>query len=158
MSGPRLEGQLEDQPEGVPGEVVADSGWSTCAETGLCCEEQKLKAGDSSCSDAESDGEASHLPKPWLAPRAKAGGLHQCSQAWHSWSRGRDTSVAGSLGQCQTGAGTGPEEGKREPTGSLQGQAEWFGCYLEAVDICKWDSILGREQISKPDSGGWREL
>lgn len=27
---------------------------------------------------------------------------------------------------------------------------------LEAVDICKWDSILGREQIFKPGSGGWR--
>lgn len=54
MSGPRLEGRLEEQPEGVPGEVVADSRWSTCAETGLCCEEQKLKAGDrSSCSDAD---------------------------------------------------------------------------------------------------------
>ena len=42
-------------------------------------------------SDAESDGEASHLPKPWLAPRAKAGGLQHCSRAWHSWSCGYDT-------------------------------------------------------------------
>lgn len=28
--------------------MVADSGWSTCAETGLCCKEQKLEAGDGS--------------------------------------------------------------------------------------------------------------
>ena len=48
---------------------------------------------------------------------------------------------------------------KREreiPPGGLQGQAEWFGCYSEAVDVCKWDSILGRERIFKPGSGGWR--
>ena len=71
MSGPRLEGPREDHLEGAPGgEVAADSGWSTCAETGLGCEEQKLEAGDRGPrSDAESDAEVRHLPKPHLVQR-----------------------------------------------------------------------------------------
>lgn len=49
------------------------------------------------------------------------------SQAWRSWSRGCDASVAGALGQGRAGAG---DELKREaeaPLGGLEGQARQFG-------------------------------
>ena len=117
---------LEDKLEGVPeGEVVAVADGARV----VCCEEHELGARDRGPSpDTESDDKEPHLPESWLVPHGKADGLHHCSQAWHSWSRGCDVSMAEALGQCRAGAGDGPEEGSRGPTWRPQrpGQADWM--------------------------------